>query len=290
MAWFEKAAGDDRRRRPRGASLLVVVVASLFLTSCAQPARTTAGAPDPSARTSRSLQAERAQAARFDEQIRAQTRINRDQVINRYMRRIASRIQPQRPAGAPPPVVRVINDDTPNAFTTGGGYVYFHTGLLKIMQSEAELAMVMGHEMAHGDLNHINEGRQAAATANVMSQLSKIIIGSTIGSGVGGQLAGVGAGLALQAGFTNFSRNQEREADLIGFRYIGRAGYNTAQGARSFERLQRASRGRRGVPWLSTHPLSSERLRTLSDLAARQPGGDFVGRQAYRDNVLRRLR
>ncbi|MEM9726720.1 MAG: M48 family metallopeptidase, partial [Pseudomonadota bacterium] len=204
---------------------------------------------------------------------------------------IAMKLHRVRPVGAPPPIVRVIDDKTPNAFTTGGGYVYIHTGLIRIMRNEAELAMVLGHEMAHGDLNHIRERGRAAATTSVLGQLAGVVIGQTIGGGLGGAAANTAAGLALQAGFTSFSRDQERGADEIGLRYIARSGYDDRAGAQAFGSLQRASGGRRGGPsWLSTHPLSGERLATLSALSERTQGGSFIGRDVYQRRALSRLR
>lgn len=263
---------------------VIAALAALSLVGCAQTTRTS-----PEARSSRSLQAEQAQAQRVDGEIQRQLQISDDRRLTAYVESVAARIHAVRPAGAPKPVVRVIEDDTPNAFTTGGGYVYFHTGLLKILENEAQFAMVMGHELAHGDLDHIARGQQNRAAAGVAGALAQVLIGSTLGGGVGGQAAGVLAGLGIQAGYTSYSRNYEREADQVGIRYLAAAGYDTREGAQAYRRLAEASGGRAPIPWLSTHPMSDERLRDMEAVAARMPGGQYTGAKTYRRRVLGRL-
>jgi predicted Zn-dependent protease len=275
-----------RRFASKIGTFSIAVIAALSLSSCAQRQLATQAQP----RSIASIEQERARAAKFDAQILAEAKLNKDGTLNRYMRDIAAKLKGARPAGAPPITLRVLDDETPNAFTTGGGYIYIYTGLIKIMQNEAQLAMVIGHEMAHGDLDHINKNQKTGAIANTLGKLAQIAIDQSLGSGAGGQFATVGAGLALKAGYTSFSRDHEREADLVGFRYLAAAGYNTHEGARSFAQLQKASGGGSGVPWLSSHPLSSERLKTLSILAKENPGGRYIGAKTYRRRALSRLR
>jgi len=148
--------------------------------------------------------------------------------------------------------VRIIQDDsTLNAFCTPGGYIYVFTGLIKYLDSEDQLAGVLGHEIAHADRRHSTD------------QLSKqygysVLISATLGDkSVIGQIA-------TSLIFLKYSRKDETEADEYSVRYLCPTEYNAAGGAGFFEKI--AAAGGSGTPeFLSTHPSPDNRIPTFYD-------------------------
>lgn len=110
--------------------------------------------------------------------------------------------------------VTVIDDDVLNAFVTPGGYIYFYTGLLRYMKSEAEVAGVMAHEIAHADRRH---STQAMTREYGLSFLFYIITGA---SDSDSYLAQIVASLAMNGASLSFSRKHEYEADEYSVRYL----------------------------------------------------------------------
>lgn len=277
-----------RRPTSRRLSAVATVLASALalLTGCA----TTNEAPVlPAQRQAQSLAQEAARAREFDKQVLKELAVVDDPALNAYVRGVARKLDPARPRGAFATTIRIIDDEVPNAFTVGGGYIYLHTGLLKIFDNEAQLAMVVGHEMAHGDANHISTGGQARQNA-AMAQAGLTVLGAILG--VPAEAAAQASGLGVTAVYSSFSRDQERQADAFGFDYLLDAGYNVSEGAKAFQKLQEAAGGGQGSPlaaYLSTHPLSQERFRTLTARAAAARPGGRIGDADYRRAVLNRL-
>lgn len=176
----------------------------------------------------------------------------------------------------------VVDDAAVNAFAIPGGHIYVTRGLLAQLESEAELAMVMGHEVGHVTARH---------TAN---QLSKQQL-ATLGFGIGmiavpslqrfGDLGQTALGLM----FLKFGRDDEREADDLGLRYAGRLGYEPEQAAQAMAMLDMVSRQHsegRMPGWLSTHPDPGDRYQTLVKKIREQ---NLTGEQVNREGYLRRL-
>lgn len=143
--------------------------------------------------------------------------------------------------------IQVINDDnTVNAFCTPGGYIYVYTGILRFLESEDQLAGVLGHEIAHADMRHST--RQMTTMYGIQTLLD-VLAGDresikTITSGLIG---------------LKFSRNHETEADERSVHYLCGTDYNAAGGAGFFEKIQAAG-GARTPEFLSTHPNPDNRI------------------------------
>lgn len=143
--------------------------------------------------------------------------------------------------------IQVINDDaTVNAFCTPGGYIYVYTGILKFLESEDQLAGVLGHEIAHADMRHST--RQMTTMYGIQTLLD-VLAGEreaikTITSGLIG---------------LKFSRNHETEADERSVHYLCGTDYNAAGGAGFFEKIM-ASGGAKTPEFLSTHPNPDNRV------------------------------
>ena len=137
----------------------------------------------------------------------------------------------------------VVDEGSINAFTTGGGYVYVHRGLLAYLNSEAELAAVLGHEIAHVTARHPARGQTRSVLANILAMGAAVVTGS----GAVADIASIGAGAFVQG----YGREAEIEADRIGMKYLVKAGYDP-QGhgprVRDVPARRRASRWRARAP------------------------------------------
>ena len=174
---------------------------------------------------------------------------------------------------ATPFAFRVLDSPVVNAFALPGGYTYVTRGLLAHLDNEAQLAMVLGHEVGHVLAQH--SSRQAfEAQRGQLGLVGAAIAGAVIGGGnvAQGILEYGGAGIQLL--FLSYGREAEREADRAGVAYSEFAGYDAAEAARFFrslERIQSAAGG--GLPsFLSTHPDPAEREQTIPQLAAQYDG------------------
>jgi len=173
-----------------------------------------------------------------------------------------------------------------NALALPGGHVYVTRGLLRRVDSEAELAGVLAHEVAHVAAYHAVK-RQQWSVVTMLASLA--LAAETGGSSLGGSLV---AGEVLQRGYT---RASEEEADRLGLRYLTRAGY-APSGLRSFlEELQRLNdrTPNRDLLFLRTHPFLADRIRTAEtrepEYRARMEATPTVNRARYQRHRRRHL-
>ena len=161
--------------------------------------------------------------------------------------------------------VNLIGSKQINAFCMPGGKIAFYTGIIdQLKLTDDEIAMIMGHEMAHALREHSRE------------QLAKNQA-TSIGISLGAQLLGLGdignaaARLGGQLLSLKFSRNDESDADLVGLELAARAGYNP-QAAVSLWRKMSQATGEGGIGFLSTHPTGPDRIRQLEGNVPRVMG------------------
>jgi predicted Zn-dependent protease len=226
-----------------------------------------------------SWQQERQLGQEADQQIMAEYGLYEDAELSAYVTRIGEEVLRQshlRRPDAPqefretPFTFRVLDSPIVNAFALPGGYVYVTRGLLAHMENEAQLAMVLGHEVGHVAARH---GSKEAAKG-VFGQLA--VIGAAIGTQI---LTGDAelaqsvldlSGTAAQYLFLRYSRDDEREADRLGVEYAALAGFQAGEGADFFVTLQRISQqsGANIPGFMSTHPDPGEREVTIRNLAS----------------------
>ena len=181
--------------------------------------------------------------------------------------------------------VTLLNSPVNNAFAIPGGYIYVTRQLMALMNDEAELAGVLGHEVGHVAAQH-SKKRQSAATRNSILGVLAGVLGGAIGDN-GGLLGGLGGLLqnnamkVAQLATLGFSRSQELEADQLGVQYLRKAGYDPlalstvlASLANQTNLDARLSGGdARALPeWASTHPDPASRVRNAETLASRVGG------------------
>ena len=152
----------------------------------------------------------------------------------------------------------IIEDPTPNAFALPGGKIFFHTGMLQLMDSEAEFAGVMSHEIAHSVLSHGYKKLGESAIASTGTDLISGLFGSDGKKGVE-----IGAVLLNQ----KFSRDKEKQADVLGIRVLAAAGYS-ADGLYNVMAKLNQLDGESSLEesLLSSHPAADERMEYLEAL------------------------
>ncbi len=172
---------------------------------------------------------------------------------------------------------QVVDDPTPNAFALPGGFIFVTRGMLNLMDSQAELASVLGHEIGHVTARH-------SVSAISRQQLAQL------GLGLGGiffpqvQPFGQAIGAGLQLLFLKHGRDAERQADRLAVQYAGR-NYDVRETIDVFESLGRAGDEQRSAlpAWLSTHPAPAERIDALREYI-KTPGtrsGSVIDREEY---------
>jgi predicted Zn-dependent protease len=152
--------------------------------------------------------------------------------------------------------VSLIGSKELNAFCMPGGKIAFYYGILQLLQlSDDEVAMIMGHEMAHALREHARErmGKQLATRGAI--ELGSALLGL---GGVGRTVADMGGQLLT----LKFSRDDESEADLVGMELAARAGYNPRSGVTLWQKMMEASKGA-PPQFLSTHPASATRIKDI---------------------------
>jgi predicted Zn-dependent protease len=176
--------------------------------------------------------------------------------------------------------VSLVNSSVNNAFAIPGGYVYTTRQLVGLMNNEAELAGVLGHEVAHVAARHSQRRQQRAQRNSILGVLGAIGSSILLGNSELGNLLSRGAMQGSQMLTLSFSRNQELEADDLGIQYLDKAGYDPRAMATVLASLaaqnsldaQLQGRGNATIPtWARTHPDPASRVKTA--LSKAQPLG-----------------
>jgi predicted Zn-dependent protease len=203
-----------------------------------------------------------------------------DAALQTYVRRLGVTLAANSERPNLPWTFHVVDDPTPNAFALPGGFIFVTRGLINLMDSEAELASVLGHEIGHVTARH-------SVTQISRQQLAQL------GLGIGGILVpeiqpfGQALGAGLQLLFLKHGRDAERQADELGFAYARTQGYDLQEMADVFQVLQRygdRQEDRTALPsWLATHPAPAERITAVRQrIAGVGPQPDArLGRAEY---------
>ncbi len=188
----------------------------------------------------------------------------------------------------------VLNDSTPNAWALPGGKIVVNRGLLTELNSEAELAAVLGHEIVHADAAHGARAQSKGMLTQIGAVVSMVVLGSTIDNAAGREIAMLVPQVGAQLLTQKYGRDAERESDHYGMIYMSEAGYDP-QGAVELQKtFLKLSEGR-NQDWLSglfaSHPPSRERLENNIETARSLPAGGETGDSRYREQMawLRRV-
>jgi metalloendopeptidase OMA1, mitochondrial len=198
--------------------------------------------------------------------IKEQEAISRDPQHNARIQRIGRRIAAAVGRDLPNAEWEfvVFESKELNAFALPGGKVGVYTGLINLAgPSDDEIAVVMGHEIAHVTSRHGAE-RQSQA---ILAAAGGLALGVATRNSDNQNAYLLAYGLGSTLGTLAYSRHHETEADVIGLRFAARAGYDPRAGATFWEKMEAGSKGPKPPRWLSTHPPSSDRIANLRRLA-----------------------
>ena len=181
--------------------------------------------------------------------------LNNRQAEN-YISSLGRRLAARAPGEKYPYQFKIVNDKNINAFALPGGYIYINRGIIERADNEAQLAGVIAHEIGHVAMRH---GTNQASKAYV-AQAPLAILGGVLGSdSVGGVLAQLGVGFATNSILLKYSRDAERQADLLGTQILYDSGYNPRAMVDFFEKIQAESKGR-AAEFFSSHPNPENRI------------------------------
>ncbi|MES2019437.1 MAG: M48 family metallopeptidase [Pseudomonadota bacterium] len=184
------------------------------------------------------------------------------------LRAIAKRLTPNAARWNPEAAkwewqVNLLESSEVNAFCMPGGRVAFYSGILtKLTLNDDEVAAVMGHEIAHALREHGREQMVKSTGTNVLMRLGGALVASIFG--VDPSVTDTVARYGAQFISLKFSRDDEREADLIGLDLAARAGFDPRAGIKLWQKMSALNKGL-PLAWLSTHPGGAERIKQMND-------------------------
>jgi len=191
------------------------------------------------------------------QEVERQAKIIDDPVISEYVNRLGQNLVRNSDAKVPF-TIKVIDTEEVNAFALPGGFFFVNSGLILKADSEAELAGVMAHEIAHVAARH---GTRQATRGEIaqLATIPLIFMGGWTGYGIR-----QAASVAIPVGFLSFSRGFESEADLLGLEYMYKSGYDPGAFVDFFEKIQSLEKKKPGTmaKVFSTHPMTEDRIVT----------------------------
>jgi len=203
-----------------------------------------------------SLEKEIQLGKQLSQEVEQGAKIIDDPVIAEYVNRVGQNLVRNSDAKVPF-TIKVIDSDEVNAFALPGGFFFVNSGLIAKADTEAELAGVMAHEIAHVAARHGTRQASRGEIANWLS-LPLIFMGGWTGYAIR-----QGAGLAIPLTFLTFSRGFEAEADRLGLQYMYATGYDPTAFVDFFEKIQTLEKKKPGTmsKVFGTHPLTDERIK-----------------------------
>lgn len=211
-----------------------------------------------------------AEAAKAYAEVKSKSKISTNREWSAMVQRVSQRIAAASGKNYQWEYVLIESPEV-NAWCMPGGKIAVYTGIMPVVKTEAALAAVLGHEVAHATLLH---GMQSYARAKNENLTGLIVGGAAV---IGGQLlcktdqckqlsqlGGVAAGMALTFFNRKFSRQDETAADQEGQLYMARAGYEPSESVKLWERMAAAKGGKSGPEFISTHPSDERRQQNLA--------------------------
>ena len=215
-----------------------------------------------------SIEEERKLGQEFVAQIRGYFKLVDDEYANQFIMDLGRYLTMPLETKPFPFHFYIIKDNTLNAFAAPGGHVFVFSGLIEAMDNVDELASVICHELGHVTARHISQRIEQSKKIGLAT-----VAGILAGALIGGQLAGAIMTGSMAAGMQaqlSYSRNDERQADQLGFKYAKLAGFDPAGLISSLKKIQKGQWfGTDRVPaYLLTHPTGPERMSNLDAMLA----------------------
>ena len=211
-----------------------------------------------------------------------------DPELNRYVEEIGQKVAAASGVDLPYEFT-VLNNSVPNAWALPAGKIAINRGLLTEMQSEAELAAVLGHEVVHAAARHSAQQQ----SRGMLAQIGVLATGIAANDSDYGNMIVGGAQVGAQMLMMKYGRGAELESDKYGMRYMSKAGYDPAGAVSLQETFVRLSEGR-NQDWLSglfaSHPPSQERVDANRKRLKNLPKGGIIGKERYKAAMAKTMR
>lgn len=211
-------------------------------------------------------------------------RYTKNKEVSAYVQRVGEKLAAVSDRPNLPYEFVVLNNPIPNAWTLPGGKIAINTGLLSELESEAELAAVLSHEIVHAAARHGAQQLQSGLLIGTAAQIGAETIGRE-----SEDLLNVGCQLVM----LKYSRDKEFEADKYGIRYMAAAGYDVQAAVTLQEKFLALSQNE-NPNWLQglfrTHPPSKERIKANRRTAKKYPPGGTTGQETYQKQVVKKLK
>jgi beta-barrel assembly-enhancing protease len=233
-----------------------------------------------------SLESEIRMGKEYAQQVEASVKLISDPVVTEYVNRVGQNLVRNSDAQVPF-TIKVVDDNSINAFALPGGFFYVNSGLILAADEEAELAGVMAHEIAHVCARHATRQMTRGQFAN-LATIPLIFMGGGIGYAVRSA-----AGIALPATFMKFSRGFEAEADYLGLEYMYKTGYDPQAFISFFEKVEAQEKKKPGTlaKAFASHPQTPDRIESSQkEIATVLPPRDqYIVSTSEFDDVKARL-
>ncbi len=209
----------------------------------------------------------------------AQAKMWEQPLLEDYLTQIGQRVVAVARPRPFPYRFRIVADPSVNAFTFGGGLVYFHAGLLARMENEAQVAMVMAHEIAHVTESHVTKGIEGRYGLQLLGQLAGTAAGAS------GVIPAAALGKAyeytMSAAISGHGRSREGEADEVGLDYLVKAGWDPREAPRTFEVLLKEYGDPKPLQhfFYGSHPTNAARIQHTTQLVQTKYARDVAERQ-----------
>ncbi|GEM_PF-1296852 len=177
--------------------------------------------------------------------------------------------------------IRVVNDASINAFTFGGGLLYVNAGLLARMENEAQLAMVLAHEIAHVTESHVTKGIEGTYGIQVLGQLAAQAAEASGKVALPPALLQKTYEYSMKAAISGHGRASETEADVVGLEYMVKAGYDPQEAPKTFAQLLKEYGDQGAIEnfFYGDHPTNKSRIAKLTGLVQSKYGRDLASRK-----------
>lgn len=209
-----------------------------------------------------SLEKEIALGRQLAAEVERNAKIIDDPVIAEYVNRVGQNLVRNSDAQVPF-TIKVVDNEEVNAFALPGGYFYVNSGIVSLAESEAEMAGVMAHEIAHVTARHGTRQATKGQIANLASIPAAIFLpGGWLGYGIY-----QGMNFAIPMTFLKFSRGAEKEADFLGLQYLYKTGYDPTAMVTFFERMKALQKRKKSAvsKAFSSHPPTGKRIELIQE-------------------------
>ena len=194
----------------------------------------------------------------------------KDPDLNRYIQNLGAKLASHAPGTKYPYTFKIVNQKDINAFALPGGPIYVNLGTIQAADNESELAGVVGHEISHVVMRHSTN----QASKEEFAQLGLGLLGKMTGGSMVGQLAQMGISFGANSVFMKYSRDAEKQADLVGAGIAHDSGYNPQGMVDFFHKLETGNNAR-GSEFFLSHPNPGNRIQYVSkkDIV---PSGNYL--------------